>query len=432
MEMAAALRRCAVAILVGVLFSSCIFAQQIEDQGWPQKFKPMVESFSKNFQGQIGIYIEDLNSKKRFTYNATKTFYLASTIKFFVMVEIYKLIYSNRISWDDKVRISTSKYRDGAGYVNWMPKDDKITIKKLVEYMMMKSDNAATDILIDIAGISAIEDTARSLGVFDIGRLTTLLDVRKHVFRELDPLAGNLTALDYIELWKIRDFNAKLRLFSKLIGKPQQIFTPGQLASSFESYYEKGFNSASLLALAEPIKKLAQKEIINQKASEEMLDLMIRSKTGGNRIKKGLPKGWVFAHKTGTQFRRICDIGAAAHGHQAEPVERMAQYFTGAIDPQRIFDDGLAFPGDFPGCRPVIVDLVNVGVFHAVDGRHRVHTRTGGKAPAADGRSQQIQWLPAFPEPAAEQHPVQVTQNQPFRPTRGPGHHFDIVRAKSS
>jgi len=319
MEMVSTMKKILLIGLMLVFVNVEAFAQNIYGT-WPEKLSAETEKLMATFKGEMGIYIEDLKTHTKFSYNAGQRYYLASAIKLFVMIEIFKLVSESKLLWTDQVKIVDSKYRDGAGYVNWIPVGKKISIKKLVKFMMTKSDNAATDILIDIAGLDTIDDTARNYGVWDLGTLTTLLDVRRDVYRVLHPLAGNLTALDYIELWKIRNnFPKKLRLFARMIGKPKLNFSHEQLAESFEKFYNKGSNSASLTAVADLLKKLSRGEIISTEMSQSMIDLLKKCKTGKRRIKKGLPQNWAFAHKTGTQHKRICDVGIA-YGTKTEEV----------------------------------------------------------------------------------------------------------------
>jgi len=276
---------------------------------WPEALNLEVERVDQEFDGNLGILVEDLNTNIRFTYNAGQRYYLASVVKIFVMAEIYRLIEEKKLSWNDTVKITHQKYRDGAGYVNWMKPGTRISIRKLLNFMMNKSDNAATDILMDIAGLPQSDDIARKNGVFDLGALTSMVDVRKIVWREVHPVAGNFTAADFMTLWRIKSYDQKLISFAKMVGKPTAKFSYNQLVSAFNKYFDAGYNSASLIAMLDFFKNLEAGSVVSEDASKQMRDVLKDCKTGLNRIKKSLPKDWAFGHKTGTQFRRICDMG---------------------------------------------------------------------------------------------------------------------------
>jgi beta-lactamase class A len=293
------------------------FAQEPADN-WISKLENQVRKIDEANTGRVGVYIEDLNSGEVFSYHGGKRYYLASIIKIFVMIEVFRLIEKGPLELTDKITISSSKYRDGAGHVNRLKAGNKISIEKLLENMMTLSDNAATDILIDAAGINNIENNMLSLGLLDLGPVTSLLEVRKGIFRQLHPLAGSLTALDYIELWKTKQFNKKLVRFAALIDKPQIKFSREALESAYENFYALGNNSLSLTSLASLYRRLATGKIISAQRSKQMVAIMKRCKTGKDRVKASLPPGWKFANKTGTQHRRACDSGIAFHGDQAK------------------------------------------------------------------------------------------------------------------
>jgi len=177
--------------------------------------------------------------------------------------------------------------------------------------MMQKSDHAAADMLFSIGGVANIEEAAKAQGVADLGPLTSMLDVRKHVYRQMDPLAGSLTAGDFIYLWRKRNFTKKMRRLEKLLKRSVGTFSLGDLKDAFAKFYERGYNSASLKAMGKLWKNLVTGKVWTPRRSHQMVELLKKCKTGKTRIKRSLPKGWVFAHKTGTQFKRSCDTGVA-------------------------------------------------------------------------------------------------------------------------
>ena len=54
---------------------------------------------------------------------------------------------------------------------------------------------------------------------------------------------------------------------------------------------------------------LERGEVFSHEASQQMIEIMKRCQTGKRRIRAGLPDKVVLAHKTGTQIKRICDLG---------------------------------------------------------------------------------------------------------------------------
>ena len=56
---------------------------------------------------------------------------------------------------------------------------------------------------------------------------------------------------------------------------------------------------------------LADGKALGAEATGWLLERMLRVETGHRRLRAGLPPGIAFAHKTGTQYRRTCDLGIA-------------------------------------------------------------------------------------------------------------------------
>ena len=70
-----------------------------------------------------------------------------------------------------------------------------------------------------------------------------------------------------------------------------------------------GLNSANLAAFGHLLERLHRRELLNEEHTRKLLDAMESVSTGDRRIKAGLPAKARFAHKTGTQVGRSCNVG---------------------------------------------------------------------------------------------------------------------------
>jgi beta-lactamase class A len=68
----------------------------------------------------------------------------------------------------------------------------------------------------------------------------------------------------------------------------------------FDDYISDPVDGASALALAQALARLAKGELLSAKGTRELLGILRDAKSGPNRLKGGLPKGWQIGHKTGT------------------------------------------------------------------------------------------------------------------------------------
>jgi len=81
------------------------------------------------------------------------------------------------------------------------------------------------------------------------------------------------------------------------------------LDGSYSAYYSKRLNSAKLTAYARLLEDLVEGRVLGPERTKYLLNTLAKVETGQNRVKAGLPAGFIFAHKTGTQRGRICDFG---------------------------------------------------------------------------------------------------------------------------
>jgi beta-lactamase class A len=273
------------------------------------KLQNQLEKIRSGFKGKLGVLVSDPDEGHLAGFGYDQKWYLASTVKVLVASEVLRQIDEGKLSYATRITLKPEHFRDGAGKTNFMKPGSTLSIRYLLEEMLTESDNAATDLLIDVVGIEQIQNTLTSFIPNGFGQLTPLLDVRRHAFGELHPAAFKLSAQDFMKVKKAKSSQEKLKVFSKLTGVPTSKFKYKTLREAFESYYDKGYNSATLVAFTEVLTRLANNEWISPFVSSELFKLMSKCGTGRDRIVAGLPKNYQFAHKTGTQMGRVCDIG---------------------------------------------------------------------------------------------------------------------------
>jgi beta-lactamase class A len=89
----------------------------------------------------------------------------ASTLKIPVMVEIYRKIDAGELRLDAPWTLTDDVRVGGSGVLNQMRSGATITLSDLLYLMISISDNLATDALIDMAGVEAINRTTADLGM---------------------------------------------------------------------------------------------------------------------------------------------------------------------------------------------------------------------------------------------------------------------------
>lgn len=284
-----------IVILVPILTQGSI------PEAWNLRLKAALPKVLDKADGTYGIYIKSLSTAEEFSLNADRIWYLASAIKLAVATELYKQINQGKIRFEDSHIISSSDYRDGAGKTNFVKVGGVTTIRQLTEQMLIESDNTATDILIARLGIENINKSLNEIVPSGFSPISTILDVRRLAYREFNPKASDLDNMDFFALKKIKRESKKISWLKKKLNLRQDQLQVPTLREAFEKYYDTRLNSGTLPAYAQLLAYSAK--------NSDLMKIMSKTLTGDKRLSKSLPKGFNFAHKTGTQLARICDMG---------------------------------------------------------------------------------------------------------------------------
>ncbi len=161
-----------------------------------------------NFSGKIGLYANDFKGNI-IEINSDDKFETASTIKVFVLAELYKQIHEKKIDPNKILKYEKENYVVGSGILRDLDYGIEMTAKSFATLMIIISDNIATNILIDLLGIDNINNTCIDLGLKD-----TILH-NKIDFEKYSKL-GTTTPRDYGKFFELL---YKKELWSKEISE---------------------------------------------------------------------------------------------------------------------------------------------------------------------------------------------------------------------
>lgn len=97
--------------------------------------------------------------------NGDEKFRSASTVKIPIMIQLFRQVDAGRRSLDDRYVVTTDDHSVGSGVLHDMHDGLDVTLGDLLYLMMSISDNTATNILIDMAGMEAVNALMRELGM---------------------------------------------------------------------------------------------------------------------------------------------------------------------------------------------------------------------------------------------------------------------------
>lgn len=306
------MRRCFLALTLALL--AWPLAAWAESD-WTAPLAARLAALEARGDGELGVAVRPLGGGKRFGWRADERWYLASLVKVPVAIELMARVEAGELSLDERLVLRQADYVDGAGPTNWAPPGSALTLGELLEAMLTESDNTATDLLMRRLGVAAVNRRARALvppRLGPLGPITPLIEVRRHLYRQLHPRAAALGGLDFIALQKQGGDADRLAWLAERLDLDPGELRHSSLDAAFDAYYATGLNSARLDAVAELLAALGEGRALGATATERLLAVMERTISGERRLKAGFGATVRFAHKTGSQRRRVCDAGIAA------------------------------------------------------------------------------------------------------------------------
>jgi len=271
---------------------AAITAQQVAEAGSVDRLQLVLQRMVDRFRGSAGVYVIHLESGMRTGVDEDTPYGMASTFKVPILVELMSRVDAGELSLDDTVSLQPNDQHVGSGLLStlWAP-GLVMSLHNLATFMIILSDNSATDMLIDRLGADNITARMRTLGFDDIRvDRTTLELILDYRGVEYDPVAD-------ATLEEINDFSRAHR--------------PGveEIPAVRETFYAGPEDKASARQMTELLAMIANGEAVTRESSDAILEILERTQTGANRLRGMLPPGTDIAHKTGTIGRIVADVG---------------------------------------------------------------------------------------------------------------------------
>ncbi|MFC7340093.1 serine hydrolase [Saccharopolyspora griseoalba] len=138
--------------------------------------------------GRVGIATWHLGEREPVLRGAEQQVHSASTIKVIVMIAALRAVRDGRLDLDGMVDLPLRR-APGTGVLVEMPSVSRMSLRDLVNLMIVVSDNAATNAVIDQVGFDAIAGCATDLGC-------AATRIERHIADVDAPGALRTTALD--------------------------------------------------------------------------------------------------------------------------------------------------------------------------------------------------------------------------------------------
>lgn len=138
--------------------------------------------------GRIGIAI-DVQDGENFTINGEILFPSASIIKLPILLAGLIKVKNDVIELNQVITISENNKVGGSGVIHALSNQASLSIKDLLTLMITVSDNTATNLLIDLIGMDAINDLFKQVGL-----TKTVLQRKMMDFHAIEMGKDNLTS----------------------------------------------------------------------------------------------------------------------------------------------------------------------------------------------------------------------------------------------
>lgn len=198
--------------------------------------------------GPVGAAFALLGTSESSAQQGDRHFPLQSVYKVPIAMLVLRQVDAGKLSLDQKLTVTPQEFVSDREFTirRQHPKGAELTVRELMRYMISESDGTACDVLLRLMGgpEKATQDL-RELGIQDI-----------------------------------------------VIARYEK-----EMAANSRVTYE---NWTTPQAAIQILKMLHEGKVISPASRDLLLDLMINSRPGPNRIKGLLPSGTIVAHKTGT------------------------------------------------------------------------------------------------------------------------------------
>lgn len=236
-------------IFLLVTISFLKIKKEIEVNSLKEQIKHQAENFSGKYS--LVIYEPGLFGFQ-FSHQPALKIPAASLIKLPILTVALKAVAQGRLDFDQQIVIAAQDIAGGSGIFKRVDLPLRITFQELLSFMVIISDNSATNKVIELLGLDYINQEFKSFGLKD-----TIL------------------------ARKMMDFVSRKK--------------------GFENYT----SSRDVVSI---LKKIYQEKLINQKFSQFARNLLSRQQYN-DRIARFLPKETEVAHKTGLEKGVVHDAG---------------------------------------------------------------------------------------------------------------------------
>ncbi len=240
-------------ILLFLLISVLGFAQQ---QGLDSK----INSIIQGKKATVGISVLGFENGFKYNKNGDKKLPMQSVFKFHIAAAALDFVDQGKLSLDQNVPLNASNLLPDT----WSPLRDKYSnggaeapLSEIIEYTVAKSDNNGCDILLKLLG-------------------------------------GTKTVQKFMDSKGVKGFQIK--------------YNEAEMHQDWDAQYK---NYSTAVSATEVLKKFYDVKLLSGKSTDYLMNIMLSTSTGMNKLIGQLPKGTPVARKTGASGKNNAGLTGA-------------------------------------------------------------------------------------------------------------------------
>ena len=275
-------------ILLFCLVAARVLAADLDSD----RLQAEVARLAKISDGVVGMSALHIESNRRIVLHGEDRFPMASSFKIPIAVQLLKRVDRGELRLDQMVTIEPHDLHPGSGMLTALLNKPGValSLRNLLELMLLISDNSATDIVLRLAGgPEAVTAKMRELGISGIN--------------------VNRPTVNLIADWIGATLGPENEWTPERLSKLLDAATGDQRKQAGERFNQDPRDTSQPNAMAALLEKIYHRQLHKPETAALLLDILYRCQTGDARIKGMLPPGTEVAHKTGSIGGTINDVG---------------------------------------------------------------------------------------------------------------------------
>ena len=254
--------------------------------------------------GIAGLAARHFQTGARIRRNADEVFFTASTLKVPLLVELLRQVDRGGIGLDQRVELTDAMRVPGSGVLKELEAGLRPTVRDLAMLMIIVSDNAATDLLLEMVGRDNLRATTRELG---LAKTRIPMSTREILYSMagLDPSDPDVTYAVAADKLRRHELDPEPDALDE---EKSDVSSPDDMCALLEAVHRG--------------------DVLSPSSTEAFFDILKRQQHD-TVIPLLLPPGTVVANKTGSYKSVRCDVGVVYSPSGPYAVAIMAKQVDG-------------------------------------------------------------------------------------------------------